>query len=228
MSAAPCGALSLGIFGTDLLMRGLFWLGLFLCLCASSGVTAQAVPDTTLNRVVPDTMPARNAAILDAPSPEQAAYDSLKVKLLPFQPNPKKSALYSAILPGAGQLYNRQYWKIPVIYAGVGAAIYFLVDNSNQYQRYRSGYIARINNPNIQDDFTGRYDQSQLQVLQNAYRKYLDLTILFTGLGYTLQVLDALTFAHLKNFDVSQNISLRMQPVALPNGDPGLGLVMRF
>ncbi len=213
-------------------MKGFVWLGVIVLLCMSARVSAQAVPDTSLNRVVPDTLPARNAPVLESPAPDQVAYDSLKGKLLPFQPNPKKSALYSAIFPGLGQLYNRQYWKLPIVYAGMAAAVYFLIDNSKNYQRYRSAYIARINNPNVQDEFTqlgSRQDvQNYVQVNQNAYRKYLDMTILFTGLGYTLQVMDALAFAHLKNFDVSQNISMRVQPVAMPNGDPGLGLVMKF
>ena len=189
---------------------------------------AQAVPDTSLNRVLPDTLPARNAPILAKPGPEQAAYDSLRGKAKPFQPNPKKSALYSSILPGAGQIYNRQYWKAPVIYAGMAVSFYFLIDNSRQYQSFRRGYIARINNPNVQDDFTNRYNQAELKILQDAYKKYLDMTILFTGLGYTLQVLDALAFAHLKNFDVSKDISMKVETVAMPNGDPGVGLVMRF
>lgn len=189
---------------------------------------AQAVPDTSLNRVVADTMPARNAPVLAAPAPDQRAYDSLRGKVRPFQPNPKKSALYSCILPGAGQLYNRQYWKVPVIYAGMAVSFYFLIDNSNNYQRFRKAYIGRINNPGYKDEFTDIYTQAELQLYQNAYKKYLDMTILFTGLGYTLQVLDALAFAHLKNFDVSKDISMKLQPVAMPNGDPGLGLVMRF
>ena len=189
---------------------------------------AQAVPDTSLNRVLADTAPPRNAPVLAAPTPDQVAYDSLKGKLLPFQPNPKKSALYSAILPGAGQLYNRQYWKAPVIYAGMGASFFFLIDNSTKYQKFRRAYISRINNATFQDEFTGKYDANQLQILQNAYKKQLDLTVLLSALGYMIQVLDALAFAHLKNFDVSRNISMHMQPVAMPSGDPGLGLVMRF
>lgn len=218
----------LGIFAGIFLMKGFLWLAIIVCLCQCFSAGAQAVPDTSLNQVVPDTLPARNAPVLESPAQDQLAYDSLKGKFLPFQPNPKKSALYSAILPGAGQLYNRQYWKIPIVYAGVATSLYFLIDNSRQYQSFRRGYIARITDANVQDDFTNKYDKAQLQVLQNAYRKYLNMTILFTGLGYTLQVLDALAFAHLKNFDVSQNISMRMQPVAMPNGDPGFGLVMNL
>lgn len=209
-------------------MKGIFWLVLLWLMCGSLRVYGQAVPDTSLNQVVPDTLPARNAPVLDQPSADQALYDSLKGKF-PFQPNPKKSALYSAIFPGAGQIYNRQYWKLPIIYIGTGVAIYFLIDNSREYQRYRSAYIARITNPNVQDEFSNKgYRTEDLRTLQNAYRRYQDLTILFTGLGYTLQVLDALTFAHLKNFDVSQNISMQLKPLGMPNGDPGVGLVMNL
>ena len=206
------------------------WAGLALAVfLLNAGAQAQAVPDTSLNRVVADTAPPRNAPVLDSPAPDQLAYDSLRGKLLPFQPNPKKSALYSAILPGSGQLYNRQYWKIPVIYVGIGASVYFMIDNSREYQRYRKAYTSRINNPAYVDEFTkqGR-SMNDLQIYQNAYKKQLDLTVLLSTVGYMLQVLDALAFAHLKNFDVSKDISMQMQPVALPSGDPGLGLVFRF
>lgn len=202
---------------------------LLLPLCfAAAKVSAQAVPDTTLNQVLPDTLPARTTPILTSPSAEQVKYDSLHVLLLPFQPNPKKSALYSAILPGAGQFYNRQYWKIPVIYLGIGVATYFLVDNSKQYQRYRRAYISRINNPNFQDEFTGVRSVGDLKILQDFYKKNLDMTVLFTTVGYMLQVMDALAFAHLRNFDISKNISLKMQPLLLPNGGVGMGLALRF
>jgi hypothetical protein len=208
-------------------------LPVFLLCLVQIRAAAQAVPDTSLNNVLADTIPARNAPVLAEPAPDQVAYDSLKGKILPFQPNPKKSALFSAILPGAGQLYNRQYWKIPVIYAGLGAAVGFLIYNTREYQRFRSAYVNRLNNPFYQDEFS-RFGISNstilsyLQTNQNAYKKDLDLTYLLTGVGYMLQVMDALAFAHLRNFDVSRNISVNMQPVALPNGDPGLGLVMRF
>jgi hypothetical protein len=229
MGAALCGAFLLGKFGGRLTMKGIFWLVLFVGLGWSMSVCAQAVPDTSLNQVVPDTMPERNAPILSTPAPDQVAYDSLKAKFLPFQPNPKKSALYSAICPGLGQLYNRQYWKLPIVYIGTGVAIYFLNYNSRKYQYYRRGYIARINNPNIDDEYSrDGWSQSDLKVLQDAYRGDMDLTILFTGLGYTLQVLDALAFAHLKNFDVSPSISGEFKPVVMPNGDPGFGLVMNL
>ena len=156
---------------------------------------------------------------------EVVATDSAKPQV--FQPNPKRAGLYSAILPGLGQFYNRQYWKVPVIYAGLGIAAYFINDNLTQYRDYRKAYIGRINNPYPTDKYVNTYTTDQLQQLQNDYNKYLDLSILFTGIGYGLQVMEAITAAHLKNFDVSRDISLHVQPVAFPKG-AGLGIVMNF
>ncbi|PQJ11057.1 hypothetical protein CJD36_013895 [Flavipsychrobacter stenotrophus] len=151
--------------------------------------------------------------------------NDLIIKRLPFQPNPKRAGLYSAILPGVGQFYNRQYWKIPVIYAGLAVAGYYFVDNLNNYQAFRKAYIGRINNPYPTDKYVNIYTQDQLQQLQNDYNKFLNLTVLFTGVGYTLQVLEAITGAHLKNFDISRDISLNVQPVVYPKA-LGIGLAV--
>lgn len=152
------------------------------------------------------------------------------IKRKPFQPNPKKAGLYSALVPGLGQAYNRQYWKVPVVYAGLAIAGYFFIDNLNNYQSYRKAYIGRINNPYPTDKYAVPkliYSTDQLQQLQNDYSKYLDMTALFTTIGYALQVLDAVTSAHLKNFDISRDISMKVRPVVIPNGI-GMGLVMNI
>jgi hypothetical protein len=144
-----------------------------------------------------------------------------------FQPNPKKAGLYSALIPGMGQIYNRQYWKVPIVYAGLAVAGYFIADNLNNYQSYRKAYVGRINNPRPTDKYVDIYSIDQLKQLQDDYDKYLNLTVLFTGIGYALHVVDAITSAHLKNFDISRDISMRVSPVAYPNG-VGVGLVMNF
>lgn len=199
--------------------RFLFILFSFLlapCLCK-----AQAAPDTSLKHPIPDSARANQEEVLSLPNQTEG----IRYQPSPAQPNPKKAGLYSAILPGAGQLYNKQYWKIPVIYAGVGAAAYFIQFNSSQYHSYRKAYVASLQGKS--HEYSGIYDQAALQQLQDGYKRYLDMTILFTGLGYTLQVIDAIVFAHLKNFDISRDISLRMQPVSGPNG-AGMGLVLHF
>lgn len=198
--------------------------GILLCafMIASQHSTAQVAKDTLLTNALKDTTVYNNT--LPSASGDTVA---IPVKPKPFQPNPKKAGLYSSIVPGLGQLYNRQYWKIPVIYAGIGIAGYFFLHNLDNYQSYRKAYINRINNPNYIDKYTGIYDGTQLQQLQSDYNKYLDLTVLFSAIGYTLEVIDAITSAHLKNFEVSRDISLHIKPAVLPNG-AGMALVVNF
>ena len=208
---------------------------IFLVTCSlvvtSQYCAAQVMPDTSLNNIIRDNNGHKESVSDTAKEVTvRSTADStplLAVKAKPFQPNPKKAGLYSALVPGLGQLYNRQYWKVPVVYVGIAVAGYFFITNLNNYQSYYSAYIGRINNPNPTDKYVGLYTIDQLQTLQDQYDKYLDLTALLSVVGYAIQVLDAITSAHLKNFDISRDISLRMAPVATPNG-VGLGLVMNF
>ncbi len=214
-------------------IRILYCLGilLFLLLVGYRG-SAQAVPDTSLNKIIPDSLADRKEAELKERTtviaPIAPAADVAPAVKGPFQPKPKKSALYAAILPGSGQIYNRQYWKVPVVYGLVAVAGYFLVDNTKNYRNYRKAYVSRLTNPAFQDEYTGRYSLTDIQTRQDYYKKNLDLTYLLTGVGYILQVVDALAFAHLKNFDVSPNLSMRMAPAAAPNGGIGLGLAIAW
>lgn len=143
---------------------------------------------------------------------------------------PQKTALYSAVIPGLGQIYNRHYWKLPIIYAGVGVAVYFIYDNSTNYNKYRRMYSGYLSNDAaaLADMEQSNLSPEYVKYLQDYHRRYLDITVLVTALGYTLQVLDAAIFAHLKGFDMSEDISLKVQPVAYPNNGIGLGIVMRF
>ncbi|MBS1688467.1 MAG: hypothetical protein JSS96_07065, partial [Bacteroidetes bacterium] len=113
---------------------------LAILLMGSMHSLAQAVPDTTRIKVLTDTTVLQGN--LTHGGIDTARRGTLKLTnidttpaLAPkksfFQPNPKKAGLYSAIVPGLGQLYNRQYWKIPVIYVGIGVAAYFIQDNLN-------------------------------------------------------------------------------------------------
>lgn len=207
-----------------------FLLLIGCCVLAAPDVSvAQAVPDTSLNNIIDDTLRQKKAdpdIKVVAPGGIPDA-DTTPTKPGPYQPNPKKAGLYSAILPGLGQLYNRQYWKIPVVYAGIGIAGYFFISNLTQYQSYRKAYIGRINNPYPTDQYVGLLTTDQLNTQQNTYSKYLDLTVMFSVIGYALEVMDAVTSAHLKNFDISRDISLHMTPTATQN-HLGLGLVMNF
>jgi hypothetical protein len=205
-------------------IRALILYSLCVLAVAYSGRSAaQALPDTSLNTVVSDSLRERQLAGTVG-SDTTAAIDSITAKL-PFQPKPEKAALYSAMLPGAGQIYNRQAWKAPVVYLGMAASCYFLIDNTNQYRRYQRAYIADVTNQ--AHEFSGRYTRADLQELRDGYRRYVETTVLLTTLGYTIQVLDALVYAHLRGFDVSEDISLRLGPVQAPGG-AGFGFTARL
>jgi hypothetical protein len=154
-----------------------------------------------------------------------------KIRKPKFEPKPKKAGLYSAILPGSGQFYNRQYWKPPVIYAGMAVAGYFFVFNLDKYQTYKKAYFGRLTNGGKstaeETDEMKLYTTENLKTLQDEYRKYLDMTVLLSAAGYMAQVIDAIVSAHLKNFDMSRDISLRLKPVAEPNF-VGFGVAMNF
>lgn len=146
-----------------------------------------------------------------------------------FQPNAKKAGMYSSILPGLGQAYNRQYWKIPVVYAILGTAGYFIGYNYQQYSEFRQAYIQKIDgdpSTNTEPKYA-LYDAGDLQRIQNGYKRDLDIIVLLTSVGYALQIMDAVASAHLKNFDMSTDISLQMKPV-IQNNFIGVGLVMNF
>lgn len=189
-----------------------------LLLLSAAGLRAQQPADTTGHRHEGDTVLV--PAALPAVSPAIVAADTL-----PFV-TPKKTALFSAIVPGLGQYYNKQYWKIPVIYALVGTAIYFVNDNLKSYNAYRKEAAGR-QDPNYQQQYP-QLNEATLKSAQDYYRRNLDLTVLLMGVGYTLQVIDAVVFAHLKGFDISEDISIRYRPVLMPNGGLGMGLVLNF
>lgn len=149
---------------------------------------------------------------------------------------PARASMLSASLPGLGQVYNRKYWKIPIIYAGFGAVAYYLGANNNEYQRFRAAYVARVDgNPNTTDEFPF-HSTDVLQRAMNFYRRNLEVTYLLGIALYLLNILDANVDAHLRDFDVGESLSLVMETVTGPvnnniparTGVPGLTLKFRF
>lgn len=125
---------------------------------------------------------------------------------------PRKAGLYSAIIPGAGQLYTKKYWKIPIIYAGLITSAYYMKESDNSYQLYRETYLNRMNENNS-DIFQGQYSDADLKTLTNYYRRNREISILcFLG-TYILNIVDASVSAHLFNYDISDDLSLHIQPI---------------
>ena len=119
---------------------------------------------------------------------------------------PAKAAFYSAVVPGLGQAYNKKYWKIPIIYAGIGTGIYFYNQNSKDYNRFRDAYKRRL--AGFQDDeFQGISDDRLIDAQKTASRNR-DVSIIVSVAFYLLNIIDANVDAHLRQYNISDDLSL--------------------
>jgi hypothetical protein len=142
--------------------------------------------------------------------------DSAKVivaaqdEIVPFH-SPRKATIMSALLPGLGQTYNKKYWKIPIIYAGLGVSIYYLQDNLAKVKSYKQDYRYETDeDPNTIND--SGYSASQLEDLAIQHKKWRDYSYLAISAIYLLNIIDANVDAHLFRFDVSEDLSLHVLP----------------
>jgi hypothetical protein len=126
--------------------------------------------------------------------------------------SPKKAAILSACLPGLGQAYNHKYWKIPVVYAGMGAFGYFIGYTQGKYKTFKNAYILRTDGDSTTIDDQLDYSESQLKENVDFYRRYRDLNVILMAAIYTLNIVDANVDAHLFTFDVSNDLSLNFRP----------------
>ncbi len=147
--------------------------------------------------------------------------------------SPSKAAFYSAIFPGGGQIYNKKYWKVPIVWAALGTSTYLYLDNNTQYKRYRTAYKQRKNG--FQDEFTlddgtEIISLTGLERAQKTLRGNRDLSILSTILIYVLQILEASVNAHLLQFDASDELTVNPQilndPIRID--PPTLGISLKY
>ncbi len=147
--------------------------------------------------------------------------------------NPTKAGLYSAVLPGLGQYYNRKYWKIPIVWGAIGTGVGITLWNNKQYKRYRDAFVAQLNGlphefsniPGITAEALGR--------TQDRAKRQRDYAIAVTGLIYVLNIVDAVVDAHL--YEGRHDPDLALQPTiiydefALQNtAKAGLSLNFKF
>jgi hypothetical protein len=139
--------------------------------------------------------------------------------------SPRTASIRSAILPGLGQVYNKKYWKVPIIYGGFAVAGWYLRDNLQSIERYKNAIIAENDgDPNTVND-TG-FNQDQLFKLVDRHKSWRDLSYIALAAIYILNIVDASVDAHLFYFDVSPDLSLGIDPYFSPNRMQGTGLTL--
>lgn len=161
------------------------------------------------------------------PTPTDSLDRSINKKV--WVPNPTKATWLALVIPGGGQIYNRKYWKLPIFYGGFAGCAYALTWNSKMYKDYSNAYKDAVRgnwqSSSIQDllppGYTDRVSTTQLtetlRKRKDTYRRYRDLSI-FAFIGvYLLSVVDAYVDAELSNFDISPDLSMRVEPAVLNN-----------
>ncbi|MBR4871108.1 MAG: hypothetical protein IKU96_02930 [Alistipes sp.] len=132
----------------------------------------------------------------------------------------KKATTLSTIFPGAGQIYNKSYWRVPIVIGGLASTIYTIDWNNRGYQRFKTAYSLKVDYekdpskyPNgAPDEFRGAYTSSFLKNLKDSYRRNRDLCIILTAGVYLLNILDAHVDAHLQDYDISDDLSMNLEP----------------
>ena len=180
------------------------------------------------------------ASFWSIPAHGQAIPDTIEIPIadsvLTRKHSPTKATLYSTALPGLGQIYNRKWWKVPIIYAGFGVMTYFIWSNTDEYLIYRSAYIEKVNG-NTNGNYAvlvAKYSEEELLSTTEYYRRNLELSILITAVWYVLNIIDATVDAHLYTYDINENLSLKVSPGLLPPAtesfqiQPGIKLTLKF
>lgn len=144
-------------------------------------------------------------------------------------PNPKKALILSFVLPGAGQAYNKKWWKIPLVYGALGTVAWIEANNIRQYTKLRDNYKYLVDDDPNTNPFEEPYiylDATQTKFYRDEARRTLEQSSLVLGLVYVLAATDAFVDAHLNSFDVSDDLSFNLRPRAIPNGlgQPAIGL----
>ncbi len=170
---------------------------------------------------VPEIMHAQDDTL------QTSVSESIQVKPVSKRYSPRKATLLSAAFPGLGQAYTKQYWKMPIIYAGAGVLGYFIVNYHQQYVSWQDKYGAQrlaseanLPLPVLRPGTDEPYSLDMLALRYRFYERNRTFTIILSGVLYALNIMDANVTAHLKDFDLSDDLSLTVKPSFYQPGAP--------
>lgn len=144
----------------------------------------------------------------------------------------RKATLLSTFLPGAGQVYNKKIWKVPIVYAAFAGMAYLIKFNHDNFRKFDDALLMRYDeDPNTIDPYVNVYTEENLRSLSDFYRRNRDLSVIGLTLVYVLNIIDAHVDAHLFNFNVDDNLSLQWSPLIQPvpgQASTGIALTLHF
>lgn len=213
-------------------MRVIYFFILILCFSVVC-LKVNAQTDSTSKFVKTDSATKVNNGkeiLLDTLQPTKDSVTK-KESVVVKKHDPHKATIRSAILPGWGQAYNHEYWKLPIVYGALAVPGSLFIYNNKWYQRTKDAYNILINGGDtseIYSDLKG-ISASNMQSYRNSFRKNRDYSALFFLLVWGLNVADATVFAHLKDFDVSNDLSMHIQPdYNISTRTPSLSVALNF
>ncbi|MDO5341932.1 MAG: DUF5683 domain-containing protein [Bacteroidia bacterium] len=146
---------------------------------------------------------------------EKKEKDKTKRQVIPEYHNPK-TATWLALIPGAGQAYNRKYWKMPIVYAGFFATGYLGITNGNDYRLYRDAYDFKTGvNPDVSEkakEISEKYTGENLVTLRDYYRRNMELSWIIMAAWYAVQIIDASVDAHFMYYEIDDDLTLQVDP----------------
>ena len=149
------------------------------------------------------------------------------------KPDPGKATVYSILFPCLGQVYNGEYWKIPIYWGAMAGGIYYYTTNRKNYERYK--WIYDQANSTEEGVEKPPITAENAKYYRDVFRRYRDYSILATALFYVVQIVDANVFAYMQDFEMDDDISLRVEPTVIspefataPSPALGVGLTLRF
>ena len=195
--------------------RFLFLLGLLTLLAFQKTEAQNVVFDTVGNTVITADTVVKET---------KTAKPNKKDKKLN---RPTKAAIMSACLPGLGQIYNRKWWKVPIVYAGLGGIGYFSYRNFSQYRSYLHAYEYKTGDlpegvtlSEYETELANKYAEGQLQTYKESYRRNFELFTILTAVWYGLNIVDAIVDGHLYTYDISDDLSINVDPYLRPAETP--------
>lgn len=142
---------------------------------------------------------------------KENANSSLVVKKKKRKHSPKKAALLSLVLPGAGQVYNKKYWKVPLVYGSIGTSLYLAQFYNTKYVEFRRAYRYAIDDDETTESGYPNSNPAGLKDIRDTYQRWRDMSYIFAGIFYVLQVADASVDAHLMEFNVD-DLNVKFEP----------------
>lgn len=223
-------------------MRVLFFLTLLVAACSLCAQTDTTAVDSLAKAVI---APATDSVSQDSASLRTWMRSHVPAPFLPQKRppyNPEIAWKRALLFPGWGQMYNRDYWKLPIVYGALGIFAFQVWSNNAYYQQYRTLYRSYVDTtvsapdsikvlPWVRGLDTRQINETAARTTRNNYRTSRDRMIIFGLFAYGLTAVEAYVDAHLKSFDVSKDLSMKISPALTPAGgalSPGLRLAWRF